>query len=109
MIPALLYLSPLAFIAWLVALPAVWRGQPRVALWAAGAAFALGLVVSIGAVALPRYSDFWLGNMGAGDGFGLIGLVIFGAGVAAVAAVLFVVTVIVAAMRRKKSSGEALE
>ena len=105
MIPALLYLTPLA----LVGLPALWRGHPKLSLWASGVGFLLGLIVSVGAMGLPRYSSFWLGNMGAGDGFGLIGLFIFGAGAAGVALVLFLSTATVAAYRGKTKFKEVSE
>ncbi|MEQ1725491.1 MAG: hypothetical protein ABL882_06155 [Sphingopyxis sp.] len=48
----------------------------------------------------PRYSDFWMGGLGHGDGMGLIGMMYFGAVAACVSLAIVVLTAIIGVVRK---------
>ena len=91
----------LSLIVWLSGLSRLWRGEPNISFIGAGLGLITGLIVCFGAVTVPRYSEFWLGSAGQGDGFGLIGLTVCGAIVAAAGMILLVVTAVITAARGK--------
>lgn len=71
---------------WLAGLVAAWRGNPAWSFGAALVAAVTGLLTILAVFALPRG---FFGAIGAGDGFGLIGLMVYSAaamGIAIVAA-----------------------
>jgi hypothetical protein len=90
---------------------AVWLGKKmagwkRLLLWAGTSTFAIGAVTILAVVFLPRTT---FGELGHGDGMGLIGLMLFGAiGMAAGLLLLLILTVIfiVGHRRRAKLSEE---
>ena len=110
MIQALAYLgAPILLAAWLAGLPGVWRGQPKLSLWAAGVGIILGLVCALSGMFGARHSNFWTGDAGNGDGFGLIGLFLLGAGLTGIAFVLLVVAGVMASIRADKVTQEVQE
>lgn len=94
-----------------VALLGVWlgktmTGRKRLLLWVGASTVAIGAVTILAVVFLPRTT---FGELGHGDGMGLIGLMLFGAiGMAAGLLLLLILTVIfvVGHRRRAKLSEE---
>ena len=110
MIPLLLWIGgPLSIVLWLIGLPKTWAGEPRLSIYGAVGGIVIGMVCALGAVAFPRNSSFWLGSMGQGDGFGLIGLTVFGAGLALASFIALGLTAIVGNHRRGTNDNEVSE
>ncbi len=107
--PLLLIGVPLLLLAWLVGLPSMWRGAPKLSLWASGIGILLGLVTALSGMMAPRHDNFWTGNAGTGDGFGLIGLFVAGGLLAGVAFILFIATVTIATIRSDRTEKKASE
>jgi hypothetical protein len=63
-------------ICWGAGLGRAWAGQPKPSLWAGAAASAVGATTVLLTLLLPRSA---MGELGHGDGMGLIGLIFFGA------------------------------
>ena len=104
MIPMLLWLGGIVCLGlWLAGLPGVRAGRPKLALYSSTGGVIIGLICSVGAMSLPRYSSFWFGSMGQGDGFGLIGLSVFGACLALASFIALLATAAVGAVRAKKT------
>jgi len=91
--------APLLLLVWLMGLPGVWRGRPKVSCWAAGGGIALGLVCAFSGMAGPRHSNFWTGDLGVGDGFGLLGLFMMGGLLAVISLAMLIVTAVIASLR----------
>ena len=102
----LLYGTAALLAAWLAGLPALWRGRPTLSMWASGLAIIPGLLAVAGGLIAPRGYNIWTGSAGAGDGFGLVGLIVFGALVCGTALAVFAVTAIAGSARAERISGK---
>lgn len=91
--------APLLLLVWLAGLPGVWRGRPKVSCLAAGAGIVLGLICALSGMNGPRHPNFWTGDLGVGDGFGLLGLFMMGGLLALISLALLIVTAVVASVR----------
>jgi len=101
--------APLLLLVWLAGLPGVWRGQPKVSCWASAAGIALGVVCAFSGMTGSRHPNFWTGGLGAGDGFGLLGLALMGGLLALVSLALLVLTAVTASLRANRISQEISE
>jgi hypothetical protein len=72
--PLILILGCVVF--WGAGLGRAWAGEPKHSLLAGGAASAVGATTVLLTLLLPRSA---MGELGHGDGMGLIGLIFFGA------------------------------
>jgi hypothetical protein len=110
MIQTLVFIgAPLLLLAWLAGLPSVWRGRPKLSMGAAGAGMILGLICAFSGMLGSRQSNIWTGEAGNGDGFGLIGLFLMGAGLAGIAFLLLIVAAVAASLRVGKPNQEVPE
>jgi hypothetical protein len=92
---------------WVIGLTMIAREGARVAHWSSAIAGATGLLAILLVIVLPR--NHWVfGSQGGGDGFALIGLMIWGAVLVVAAFITFVITEIVRARvaRHQKSEEE---
>ena len=101
--------TPLLLLVWLAGLPNAWKGRPKLALWASGLGVGLGVLAAMSGIAGPRHSNFWTGDAGSGDGFGLIGLFVLGGAVAGASLIFFMITAAVATARGAKANQEVSE
>ena len=101
--------APILLAIWLAGVPALWKGRSKITLWAAGSGVLLGIVCAFSGLAGPRQANFWTGNAGAGDGFGLIGLFVMGGILAGISLAIFFVTAVIASIRVKQTEQEVPE
>lgn len=95
----LLFVMTAGSITWLVAsIWIVFGGKLTLAIVAAGVVSGAGAAASFVAIAAPRYSAFWTGSAGGGDGQGLIGYFLFGGIAFIVGLVLMAISCGLAAM-----------
>ena len=97
----------LLILSWIAGLAKLWKGQPNLAIWSCTLCAMLGAGTAGTSMAAPRNLDFLFGYLHGGDGFGLIGLFMAGAGVAGIALVPLVFTVVLAAARKNILEKEA--
>jgi len=91
---------------WVAGLKQSYLGQPKSSLLGAAAAVVLGIVTIIAVTVLPREA---FGELGHGDGMGLIGLYLFGAVGVGTGLIASLVTGIIYAVGHKSRVGSVEE
>ena len=100
-----LILLLLVLATWGMGLARAWGGEPRLSFTSGGLAVVLGVATVLAVMLLPRNA---FGELGHGDGMGLIGLMVFGVigALTGVAALAITVTVFLAGRKRRANSGK---
>ena len=70
---------PFLAIMWAIGLATMKDNGPALAIWSTRFATVISLIGMVSPLVLPRYSEWLFGELGHGDGFGLIGLIMIGA------------------------------
>lgn len=96
----LLIVIAVGSILWLAASTRIlFGGRLANAIVAAGVVSGAGAAASFVALAAPRYSAFWTGSAGGGDGLGLVGYILVGGAAFLLGFVLMAISCGLAAMR----------
>lgn len=101
MIPTLFFVGTLLLaLTWALGLFLLWQGKPALALWSSALCALLGAGTALVTLAGPQDSELLFGSMNDGDGFAMIGLILFGTVAAGVAVVALILTAILAVFRK---------